>query len=338
VKATKASIGRSLDRPDPTLRFYLFHGPDEGQSRALAARLLEAFGAAKTQLTPGALKTDPALLAAEAGTKSLFGDSRAIWIEPAGDETAAAVEGLLDAAGTEVPSVAIAGALKKSSALLKLAEGSSLALAYASYLPEGQDAERMVVDLGRRYGLKISPPLAARLADQCSSDQAIIAQELQKFALYIDASPNAPKELDREALDAVGADSSEGGFLYLADYALRGDMESVADELATLSASGTEAIPIIRSLQRRLLMLAPARARMERGESIDAAMASFGRTLFWKEKPLVQRMLASWSAEDLAKAAERASALEREVMFTAAPEREAVGEELIAIARKARRR
>jgi DNA polymerase-3 subunit delta len=338
VKANKASIGRSLDRPDSNLRLYLFYGPDEGQSRSLAARLLEALGAGKTQVAANALKSDPALLAAEASTMSLFGDARAVWIEPAGDEIAPAVEGLFEAAGTEAPTVAIAGALRKSSALLKLVEGSPLGLAYASYLPEGQDAERMVIDLGRRYGLKISPPLASRLAEQCASDQAIVAQELQKFALYVDASPHAPKELDREAMEAVGADSNEGGFLRLADLALRGDMDGLADELSGLSASGTEAIPIIRSLQRRLLMLAPARARMESGEGVGAAMASFGRALFWKEKPLIERLLGNWSAEDLAKAAERAGVLERELMFTATPEREALGEELIAIARKARRR
>ena len=67
-------------------------------------------------------------------------------------------------------------------------------------------------------------------------------------------------------------------------------------------------------------------------------MASVGKALFWKEKPLVERMLRAWSAEDLAKAAERVGALERELLFTDAPEREALGEELVAIARKARRR
>ena len=35
VKAAKGSIGRAVDQPDPTVRFYLFHGPDEAQSRAL---------------------------------------------------------------------------------------------------------------------------------------------------------------------------------------------------------------------------------------------------------------------------------------------------------------
>ena len=47
MKAGKSSIGRALDQPGADIRFYLFHGPDEGQSRALAARLLEALGASK---------------------------------------------------------------------------------------------------------------------------------------------------------------------------------------------------------------------------------------------------------------------------------------------------
>ena len=62
----------------------------------------------------------------------------------------------------------------------------------------------MVVDLGRRVGLKISGPVAARIAANCSNDQAIVAQELQKFSLYVDASSHSPKELDHEAIDAVG--------------------------------------------------------------------------------------------------------------------------------------
>ena len=47
-------------------------------------------------------------------------------------------------------------------------------------------------------------------------------------------------------------------------------------------------------------------------------------------------MLTKWSAEDLGTVAERAGKLERSLIFTPAPDREALGEELLAIARKAR--
>jgi len=336
VKASKASIGRSVDQPASSIRFYLFHGPDDAQSRALATRLLEALGATKFLMASGAVKSDPASLADEASAMSLFGGKRVIWIEPATKDIEEAVAALLEGPHGESPVVAIAGALTKASALLKLAESSREALAFAAYAPEGQDAERMVIDVGRRFGLKISPPVAARLADSSGNDQAIVAQELQKLALYVDASPHSPKELDHAAIDDVGAESAEGDFLRLADLALSGEINELSDELARMPAGGSEAIPVVRSLQRRLLMLAPARVRVERGEGVDAVMTSLGRALFWKDKAKVQRMLSKWSAEDLATAADRAGKLERSLMFTAAPDREALGEELLAIARKAR--
>jgi DNA polymerase-3 subunit delta len=338
VKASKQTVGRAVDQPNPQLRFYLFHGPDDAQSRALGQRLLKALGAIKFTVAAGAVKSDPATLTDEAGAMSLFGERRVIWIEPAGDEIAPGVEALLEAASVESPVVAIAGALRKTSAVLKLAEASPRAVAFAAYAPEGQDAERMVMDVGRGFGLKIGPAVAARIAAAAGNDQALASQELQKLAIYLDASPQSPKELDHEAIDAVGTDTAEGDMLRLADLALGGDIDGLAGELARMIPGGSEAIPVVRSLQRRLLMLAPMRARVERGETPDAVMTSMGKSLFWKDKAMISRMLSQWSAERLAKVAERAGRLERGLIFNPAPQQEALGEELLAIAREARRR
>lgn len=336
MRASKANIARAVDHPSASVRFYLFHGPDDAQSRGLANRLLEALSATKYALAAGAVKADPALLVDEAGAMSLFGGKRLVWIEPATKDIEEGVAALLGGPEAESAVVAIAGTLPKGSPLLKLSETSPFALAYAAYAPEGQEAERMVIDLSRRFGLKVSPSLAALLADSCGNDQAIAAQELEKLALYMDASPHAPKELDHAAIEAVGADSGESDFQRLGDLALVGDIESLREELARLPGAGGEAIPVLRSLQRRLLMLAPARARMEAGERIDAVMTALGRSLFWKDKSRVRQMLQTWGAGDLATVVERVGTLERGLIFTAAPEREALGEELLAIARKAR--
>ena len=338
MKASKSSIGRSVDQPDSRIRFYLFCGQDEGQSRALAARLLEALGAAKFVVSAAAVKPNPALLADEAAALSLFGERRLIWVEPAGNDIVDGVEALLAAEAVESPVAAIAGSLTKASPLLKLAEASPHALAFTAYAPEGAEAARMVTDLGRRVGLKIGPPVAARIADLCGNDQAIVAQELEKLALYAGASPHSPRELEHDAVDAVGADIGESDFQRFADLALMGEVAELADAVSELSAGSASAIPAIRSLQRRLLFLAPARARVERGERLDAVMTAFGRSLFWKDKVSVEKMLKRWTAADLAMIARRAGVLERDLLFSEAPEREALGEEFLAIARKARSR
>jgi len=338
VKSVKGSIGRSVDEPDPKVRFYLFHGTDESQSSALGDRLVTALKANKHALAGGSLRGDPALLADEAGAIDMFGGSKVIWIQPAGEEIVSAVEALLDAGACENPVVAITGKLGKTSGLLKLADAHPLALSHVSYELDARDAERLVADLARTEGLRAQPGVAARIALGCGNDRRMIAQELAKLALYLDASPNAPKDLGPDALDAVGADMA-GDFSSVGDLALGGDVRGLSEALSRMDSGGKDSIPIVRSLQRRLQMLAPIRARVDSGERAQAVMTSMGKALFWKDKPLVERMIGLWDSAGLARVSERAGALERRLMRgDAPPAAEALGEELITIARQARRR
>ena len=52
---------------------------------------------------------------------------------------------------------------------------------------------------------------------------------------------------------------------------------------------------------------------------------------------MIQTMLSRWSAERLAQVGERVAALEEQLIFSGAPQMAALGEELTAIARAARR-
>jgi len=338
MKAAKASLARALDRPDPAIRFYLFHGPDEAGSRALAAQLLKGLGNADKFVVLGqAVKTDPATLADEAGAISLFGGKRAIWIEPAGDEIAEGVAALLEAPANESSVIAVAGSLRKTSTLLKLAEAHAAALSHVSYVPEGRDLERIVVELGREQGLRVAPDLARRIAAAAAGNQAVAMQELAKFALYLGGDPVNPRDLDPDTVDLLGADSAEADLMRLGDLALAGRMDALLDELGRLPHGGSEAVPILRALQRRLLMLAPLRARIEQGERADAVMTSMGKALFWKDKPLIERLLAVWPAARLAEAASRVAALERSIMLRPLADESALGETLVALARAAAR-
>lgn len=327
-----------MDRPDPAIRFYLFYGPDEAGSRHLATRLLTGLGAEKFAVMAGAIKTDPAVLADEASAMALFGGPRAIWIEPAGDEITDGVANLLEAATVESPVIAIAGALRKTSGLVKLAETHGQAAALISYIPEGRDADRMVIMAGRLVGLRIEGDVAARLAADCGNNQAIVAQEVEKFAIYLNSAPDRMCDLPHEVIDMLGADSSEGNLTRLGDLALAGSGRELLLEIDRAAISPGEAVPAVRALQRRLLQLAPLSARIERGERVDGVLASMGKALFWKDKPLLQRLVSVWSPERIAQAMERCSALERATMLSDEPPVAALGEELITIARVAGKR
>ena len=338
MKADKASLTRSLAQPDPAIRFYLFHGPDEAGSRALAIRLLRGLGDAEKFVVLGpSIKSDPASLADEAGAMALFGGKRAIWIEPAGDEIVDGVQALLDLPSSESAVVALAGVLKKSSALLKLAEGHRGAWSHVSWVPEGREAAATVVELGRALGLRIAPDVATRVAASAANNQAIAASEVEKFALYLGASPEHPIELDHDAVDKVGADSAEAEPMKFGDLALSGDIAPLLDELGRLPEQGGDAVAAFRALGRRLVQIAPLRARVEAGERVDGVMASMGKALFWKDKSAMQRMLSRWTSVQIAEAAERVTEAERESFRGRAPDRALLAETLVRFARAASR-
>lgn len=337
MKTARGRLEQALDRPDPDIRFYLFYGQDESQSRAHAERLLEGLDSEKAPISAQAARADPAILADEAGAIGLFGGRRAIWIEPAGDEIAAAVEALLQAPATQSPVIAIAGVLRKTSALVKLAEGDGRALAHISYELDQRDAVKVVDEIARFEGLKLAPGIAARIAAAAGNDRGIIAQELAKIALYLGAAPASPAEVGRDTLEAIGA-GNDGDSTRLADLALSGDLAALAGELDHLAA-GAEPITVVRALQRRLLMLAPIRARVDGGQRPHDAVTSAGKSVFWKEKDLVEELIAKWDSPALARVLERSGELERRLMRSDSPPPvEALEEELVAIARTARRK
>ena len=334
MKVAKGAIDRTVDRPDPQVRFYLLYGEDEAGSRALASRLLAALKSEKQPLTSGQLRSDPAALADEAGAISMFGGSRLIWIEPAGEELLPALAALMAAPAVEHPTVAIAGALRKTSVLLKFADAHPAALTHCSYMPEARNATRLVIDLGRQQGLRIGAEVAARIASSALNDQAVIVQELGKYALYLEATPEKPEELRTEHVDLLGAESPESNVGRPGDLALAGDLARLADELGAADEAGTEPVAMVRALQRRLLQLAPLRARMDAGQSAEAVT----KTIFWRDQQMVGRMLDRWTSERLAQAMSRLAAAERQLLKggTPPPPMATLGEELLQVARARR--
>jgi DNA polymerase-3 subunit delta len=338
VKANRAQIERALRDPRE-MRCFLLYGPDDSGSRALASQLGVAMGAEaeRVALSGAELRVDPARLADEAASISLFGGARYVVVEPAGDECVTAVEALLEAPAAGNPVALVAGPLKATSKLVKLALARPEALAFASYAPEGQEAERLAIEMARGAGLIARPDVARRLADACGGNRAILAQELAKLADYLDAAPDRPVELGSDALDAVGAAAEEGDLSRLVDSVGSGDQATLRAELVRLASEGVEGVPLVRAVLRRMSLLARLRASVDRGGSVDAVMASQGKSLFFKEKPAIEKQLRRWRSDLLAKSVSRLVDAERQLKAPGGLGPTAVDEELFAICRQAAR-
>lgn len=342
MKASRSQIEQALDRPDDAghaaVRLILLHGPDDSGSRALAARIGAALGpdAEAVDLAPATLKGDPARLGDEAASQSLFGGRRHIRVDGAGDEIHDAVQALIEAPAAGNPVVVIAGALRRESKLLKLALASPAVLAFASYLPEGADADRLAAAMARDAGLRARGDVARRLAAATGGDRALLTREIEKLALFLDAAPDRPQDLDHDALDAVGADAGEGDLPRLVDAVLSGVPADAEAEVARLAGVGVEGIALLRPVLKRLLLLAELRAEVERGNGIEVVMGA-AKSVFWKDRQPVSRQLSLWRPDKLGTAIARVGEAERAIKASGGLGPLAAEVELLTIARQAAR-
>lgn len=295
-------------------RLYLLHGPDEAGAEALAAKLGAALGpdAERIDLEPAVLKGDPALLAAEAAALSLFGGRRVIRVRGAGEECLEAAELLLTAPAVGNPVVMIAPGVKGTGKLVKRAQASAEAVVHACYLPDAGQAADVARALGAEAGLRIDSRAAARLVRTSGGDRAVMAREIEKLALYLDADPAVPVPLHETALDAVGADLGEADLSGAVAAAVAGDAALLGAELARLNETGQSPVAVLRVLVRRLMTLAEMQADVAGGMRVDEVMKR--HRVFWKEEAATARAVQAWPAARLSAAIDHLRAAERGIM------------------------
>ncbi len=314
MKANARDIKSALERPSPDIRLYLLHGPDGSATAELANVLARAMGrdAERVDLDGATLRSDPARLSDEAASMSLFGGARHIRVSPAGEECLEAFTALLEADHAGNPVVALAPTVKSTAKIVKLAIDSRRAMAFAAYEPSAADLERLAAAMVRDHGLRPGGTTAVRLAASCGGDRAVLAREIEKLALFLDAAPDRPHDLDDAALDAIGADLGEAEMGHVVDAVVTGHTAVLGAELARLTEAGTSPIPWLRLLARRLMTLAEMKAEIDAGATQDTVFKR--HRIFFREEANTAQAIRRWNPAMLSTALTRVRNAERAVM------------------------
>jgi DNA polymerase III subunit delta len=330
-------IGAITARTD--IRLFFIFGQDESAVADIAAQMAEQLGSAeRVDIDSDRIRSDPALLADEASSLSLFGDKRYVRLNFRREEGLAAVENLLALDSDANPVIATAGNLTKASKLRKLVEGHPRAMAHICYLPEEGDAAAAVMAYAATVGLKLDRSLAARISRYTGQDRKLAQAEVEKLSLYYDASPQRPATVEVAAFEALSAETGEENVSGLVNQVMGGDLRGTGRELVAARDMGVDAIRIIRALQRRVTLLGSMRAKVDNGAS-PGAVVKATRSIFWKESDDFVKQLLRWPSARLAGLNGHLIDVEAKLMSV----REGLGtvileEELIRIARAAARR
>lgn len=302
-----------LKRKPLPVRLFLVYGPDRGLVSERAAALAAASGVALddafsvVKLDAGDIGSQPGRLIDEMNAIGLFGGDRLVWIRNAGSE-----KGLSDAldilAGMPAgPSTLIieAGDLKKGAALRKTAESISAAVAIPCYADDGRALQSLIDQELSAENLRISPAARQRLVETIGGDRLASRNEVRKLALYCRGKDMVEEQDVEEIVGDASAISTDDAI----DAILKGDRDGFLHAIQKIVASKTPVFLVLQGCLRQFQLLELMRAEMDEKRAPAAqAMATLGRHLHFRRKPIVENALKTWTGAAIRRETQRLQA------------------------------
>ena len=318
MKASQKDFKAQAAKAARSAQVFFFCGPDEAGAHDAAhqiAALLPDPGE-RIELSGTELKKDPVRLGDEARSMSLFGDKRHIWVRASGDEVHDAVANLLSGEGEACPVLIVASGATDKSRTAKLLAPRPDALMAMFYLPDLRSVTGTVRDMGDAAGVQLGGDLAERIARGAALDTRLAQSEVTKLALYLDASPEAPRRADVAALDAIGAPTEDDGFTALVNVVLGGELGKLTGELRRMRELGMSPVGLLLAFERRAAQLAQLAARLGPRGDVHALLEAEvqARRVFWKDRRDLTDQLKRWRGKRLARLVARLTALHRALL------------------------
>jgi len=336
MKATPKTLPGMLDRALRQARVFYFCGADEaGASDAAGLVTARLMPAERVDFTGAELKRDPVRLADEARSASLFGDRRVLFVTMAGDEAHDAIATLIADAVTGWPVVVLASGATDKSRVAKLLADRADALVAVFYPPDLRGVSDAVRTMAETAGLRLGNAMAETIATAAGLDTRIVRSEIDKLALYLDASTESPRTARPEDLAAIGTPTTDDSMTPLVNAALGGMVERLRQELPRLASGDINPVGLLLAFERRAVQLAGLAARAGSGGNLNAFLDAEiqARRVFFRDKGDLMVQLHKWRGNRIERLLSRLAALHRALLHDSAGAALRMSQAIVEIAR-----
>ena len=276
MKIEARQVEAFLKKPDPRVRGVVLYGNDDGlvaeRAVALAKSICEDLKDPfrVVDIAGDSLKQDPARLADEFGALSMMGGRRVIRVRPAGEESVAALENLVEAVAGDALIIVEAGNLTPRSSLRTLAETEAMLAALPCYMDNEMALEGLVESAVRAQGLTVEPDALEWIVERLGGDRGQTRGEIDKLLLY--KGTDAGKSITLEDAMAVLGDTASIGIDDVIAATFDGEPVALDRALDRVFAEGGNPVQLVRSLQRHADQLHLVSGHAAKGGNLEAAM------------------------------------------------------------------
>jgi DNA polymerase-3 subunit delta len=292
-----------IKRAELPYRAFLIYGPDNGLVSERAAELSKKTGVDLTddfnliKVSASELSSEPGRLADEVGSIGL-GGKRLIWIKNAGNDKklSDSLSAVMEDISNDVSIIVEAGDLKKSSALRKMIEKASPAVAIPCYADDGRALQSLIDQELTQANMRIDMQARQLLLSFLGGDRLASRGEIQKLVLYCHGQEQISSE---DVLNAIG-DASSISVDETVDAILTGNINDLDASYSKIIASKTPIFLILRSCLVQLQQIDLIRSEVETmNKRPSQVMAEMGRFIHFKRKPAFERALGKWTCAKL---------------------------------------
>ena len=289
-----------LQRPLRDNRLYLVYGPDRGLVSERAGQIAAKTGVALDdpfsliKLDASDLQQSPGRLLDEVNTIGLFGGEKLVWIRASGTEKTL-VESFSTLAqqppdGSYV--IIEAGDLKKGTGVRKIGETARSVVAIACYSDDARALNGLIDHELGQEGLRITPAARQRLNEALGGDRIASRNEIRKLALYC----RGLAMIEEEHVSEIVGDASAISVDDAIDAVLKGDVDGLQHAIRKITASKTAIFLVLQACLKQFQLLDLMRAEMDdRRQQPSQVIATLGRHLHFRRKPLVEAALKTWT-------------------------------------------
>lgn len=325
MKIEPRQVESFLKKPDPKIRGVVIYGNDDGLIGERAAQL------AKTvcedlkdpfrvvDIAGDVLKGDPARLADEFGAMSLMGGRRVIRVRPAGEESATALQNLVDATAGDALVIVEGGNLTPRSTLRTLAETEASLAALPCYMDNEAALEGLVESAARAQGLGVDADALDWIVERIGGDRGQTRSEIDKLMLYKTGDEN--KTITLADAMAVLGDTASVGIDDVIAATFDGEPVALDRALDRVFAEGGNPVQLVRSLQRHADQLHLVSGHAAKGGNLEAALfKARGLPRGGPVRQRFERHLRAWPLPRLGSALQEILRAEMECKSTGLPD------------------
>ncbi len=268
------------------LQFFLVYGPELGQIKLIADKLIKSFSSQETDLNVSSipfnkLKDDLSLLTDEIASTSLFGGRKIIVLDDAPATLPKGMTDILKSPRGNAIVIFLSEELKPTSSLRKNFETLGNCISIACYKDDSTTMQKYIREYLTGKNAEFTADIPSLLAESLPANRLLVNSEIEKLLIY--------KEGDESPINSsdvvnVVTDGSEVSLDELCNSIALKDAKATQKCIQQLIQEDKNFVFVIRVLLKYFMRLYEIKASIEQGISVLDAVGRLRPPVFFKQK------------------------------------------------------